>query len=86
MVEVMKNQDKRASVLFGYTSAKEVTWLRHFIERLAEELHLTFVLPFIQSYSLTQMEFPIYINFKNPQLGFQAQFVHDEQESTWVCS
>jgi len=34
MVEVMKNQDKRTvvcSVLFGYTSAKGVTSLTHFM-------------------------------------------------------
>ena len=54
MVEVMKNQDKRAGVggvLFGYTSAKGVTSLSHFILLVAGKLYLTFVLPFVQFYS-----------------------------------
>ena len=87
MVEVVKNQDKRAisavgSVLFGYAgSATGVTSLTPL-----HALVLNFVLPFVNVIPLTQMEFSIYTHVIDSSTEFfKRQSAHDDRESAQVC-
>jgi len=100
MVEVMKNEDKRAGGEPVYCLVNTPKEWRHSLtsssshsnlfQLLAEELHLTFVLPSIQFYSpWLKWNFQHIHISQTPNwavIGFQAQFVHDKHESTRVCS
>ena len=93
MVEVMKNEDKHLGggqciVWLHVSQRSDVTHSlpvhahSNLFQLLAEELHSTFVLPFIQFYPRwLKWNFQhIHISKTStwPVIGFQAQFVHDE--------